>query len=147
MATKKRDAGATTPSKPIAARILRRSNDGGAVRVAIFAPKQDSRDPNNDWVCEFEITGLPKQMYSRAFGVDSMQAMVEAIRAIRHTLQPFSSELTWLSSVGGIGFPLIPAYDDPDFMALIEATIEAENIRRTMYLRTTVRSSKRKGKQ
>lgn len=114
-------------------RALKRLSNGKAVRLTVFAPIQNPGDPNGDWVCEFEITGLGERVQSRAFGVDSMQALVEAVRGLRKGLEPFTSDLTWLSGrPGDTGVPYIVPYDDPDFTAVIVGTVQVESARQVL---------------
>jgi hypothetical protein len=131
--------------RPIARRVLRHASGARSVEVVIRAPLQDTTDPNGDWECQFEVTGLDPPIRDRAMGVDSLQALLEAIRAIRHLLRPVQAELSWLSGVpGDTGIPLIPSCDHPEFVAIVEHTIEAEAARRALYMRPPGKTRQRR---
>jgi hypothetical protein len=117
----------------------------GTVRISVFAPERDASDPNGDWICRYQATGGDVAITSRAHGVDSLQALIEALRGVRHELEPFASKLSWLSGqLGDTGLPLIAPYDDPDFVAVLDASLELEHARRLMYLRALERPKPRR---
>jgi hypothetical protein len=65
-------------------------------------------------------------------GVDSLQALISAISAIRFALNPKRSEMAWLNVPGQLGLPLMVHEEDPDFLAVIEHTLAAEHARQTL---------------
>jgi hypothetical protein len=112
----------------IATRNLARCLDGTKVTITLFAPVQDV--DGEDWECSFEVDG--KGLSGR--GVDSLQALVEALRGIKHVLDHDDTKLTWLSGKPkDTGIPRVLPYDDPDFAELLGALVDAEMQRRYVY--------------
>ena len=119
--------------RSIASRVLR-APGGKVVRIVLGSPYQDPKDPNGDWSCPFEVTGLDEELRGEGHGVDSLQAVIEALRGIRLTLGSRSRDLCWLSDTeGDVGLPMIVGYDEPGYTALLESIIEAENLRRRLF--------------
>lgn len=95
-------ADANAKAVPIATRQLRTaSTPSRSVVVRLFAPQQEG----NNWSCVFEIA-TDRTEQTRAFGVDSMQALQMAIEGIRVTLQSLPEPLVWLDELGFLGFPM-----------------------------------------
>jgi len=121
------------PLQVIARRTLVRCGDRETVQITVFSPTQSDR-ANQDWECAFEVTGAVCVERQMARGVDSLQALIEAIRGIRHVLREHSSGLTWLSGTAGdTGIPTVLPYDDPDFSELLEGLVDLEIQRRYVY--------------
>lgn len=78
------------------------------VVLRIGAPIPDPR-PGGDWCCPYQITGLPHNRASRAFGVDPLQAFLLALQKARAELvfsqRIHSLRLTWLEQHDW-GFPV-----------------------------------------
>ncbi|MBA4000841.1 hypothetical protein [Brevundimonas sp.] len=62
-----------------------------------------------DWRCDWVIHGLgddPRQ--GHAFGVDSAQALLLAMGAVRGVVEHEAPKIRWLSADHGLGLPAIP---------------------------------------
>jgi hypothetical protein len=79
----------------IAKRELERRGGGEPVVVRIGRPAED---PEGDWYCPVQITGVGDDTVYKAFGADSMQALVLALQMLRARLGAEQREhgLTWL---------------------------------------------------
>ena len=116
------------PDAVIAERVLKRCDTGRPVVVKVFKPVPDPEDPNDDWACGFEITGLGKPVRKRAIGVDSMQALRLSFQCIRAHLEPSGVPLAYESDTpGSTGFERFAL--DEDVNALFEHLMEIEVIR------------------
>jgi len=103
----------TTPdskeSRWIAEReLVRRDVPGGRVMVRIGCPQPDPECPHGrDWRCPFEIVGLDDDSIQYGHGVDSFNALQNALIGIRALLLrskiPLRRELT---KTNDIGFPM-----------------------------------------
>ena len=103
----------------IVTRLLINKSNNTKVEVRIYKPVQDG----DDWCCTF-IIGSTKE---KAYGVDSMQAHILSIDAIRHRLENISDNLYWLDKLQFLGFPLfIPMYLPDEERKEIEATLKSE---------------------
>lgn len=77
---------------PIAERTLTVDGDPGrTVVVTIYAP---TPDPSSGWRCEFEIHGAWSAR-ERGRGLDSFQAMVNAIQGVRKFLDDSGMSFSW----------------------------------------------------
>jgi hypothetical protein len=92
LATTSRDSMA---SLPIAERTFEWADGHGHVHASVHRPEKDPE--TGDYSCRFELVGLPEgNPCSRAArGVDSLQALHEAIQGIRAALEPFRGRLRW----------------------------------------------------
>jgi hypothetical protein len=74
------------------------SVDGRArqVVVRIGHARRDRQHANGDWVCPFDITGMPVARRRWAYGIDGVQALSLAYHII-------PTELTWLAKQAGGG--------------------------------------------
>lgn len=91
----------------IAVRKLSRS-DGGSVTVRIGQPRPFAEGDNS--YCPFEIIGLDYEVFSRAGGVDDVQALQLAIKNIGVILEVYNREtggsVYWLTEGDpDLGFP------------------------------------------
>jgi hypothetical protein len=87
----------------IAERELEKADDPASrVLVRIGRPVED---PEGDWRCPFQITGLGDDTVYAAFGIDSVQALALCLEMIRAQLADLSRghRLTWLEG-NDLGF-------------------------------------------
>ena len=79
---------------PIAKRRLSVDGDPGrTVMITIYVPRLDP-DPALDWRCDFEIRGAVDES-EHGNGIDSLQALVNAIQGVRKYLDDSGLVLTW----------------------------------------------------
>src|ERR1700730_17398748 len=78
---------------------------GRKIVVSIGLPRPDPLK-GGDWECPFLIEGVGKSEVQRAFGVDSLQALIIAIRGIRAGLEQTGRNLFWLDPEIGADIPL-----------------------------------------
>lgn len=84
----------------------------------------------SEWACRVEIARTsqePTHTFGR--GIDALQALVNALSAVRHALRNELGTLTWLGVPGEIGVPRMVPDEDPDFLALFEHLLLAERYR------------------
>ncbi|WP_425163013.1 DUF6968 family protein [Candidatus Binatus sp.] len=114
----------------IARRIL--SEEGVAGRkivVSIGLPRPDPRK-GGDWECPFLIEGVGKSEVQKAFGVDSLQALMIAIQGIRVGLEQSGRNLFWLDSEIGADIPLtVPTTWGKQLVDRVRLAIERETVR------------------
>jgi hypothetical protein len=128
--------GLRTGTQPIAERVLKRCSDGALRRVAIYAPRIRPRPAQGDWECRFEIVGGQSEIREHAVGVDSLQALVEALRAVQYHVARDPEPHTWLSNArGDTCLPVILPYDDPEFTEFLQQIVGVEMSRRYLYSR------------
>jgi hypothetical protein len=72
--------------------------DGSRFEVVIRfgAPRPDPLSSNGDWVCPHRITGLGDEETGAAYGVDSLQALLLSVYAVRVKLAESDVTLDWL---------------------------------------------------
>jgi hypothetical protein len=72
--------------------------DGSPFEVVIRfgAPRPDPLSGNGDWECPHQIVGLDDDTVQAAYGVDSVQALLLSIYAVRIKLAESGSTLDWL---------------------------------------------------
>ncbi|WNJ90828.1 DUF6968 family protein [Bosea sp. 685] len=74
-------------------------SQSGRVEVSFFAPMADG----NDWRCEYRIEWPDRTRSHRAFGVDSVQALLLAMKNVQAELtnapETLAEGLTWLGNV------------------------------------------------
>jgi hypothetical protein len=90
------------------------------------------RDPlsKRDWECPFLIEGIDDSQAQRAFGVDGLQALIQAIEVIRVTLEETGRNFFWLDQQQGIGIPLyVPTFQGKRFEERMRLAVEREMIR------------------
>ena len=88
-----------------------------------------------DWECPFRITGGGIRVLEYGYGVDSMQALQNALQGIRHALDKSGKSLDWMTT-GTTGFQRsIPWYGDSRFTKRMERLVDAELKREAVRLR------------
>jgi hypothetical protein len=129
VATKRKrkiSAGRVKGSTVIADRTLH-TTAGEQVRLALHQPVLDER---GDWVCRAVVQRNGTTVTERAgHGVDSLQALVQGIKALRFSLGDEIANLTWLGVRAAVGLPFMIEDLDPDFVTLIKHLVEAEHCR------------------
>lgn len=115
--------------KPIAERVLHRIEDGQEVRIQVFPPKKVGAD----WECRVVVLGLPVEPML-VYGIDSFQALAEAMVASRKIVASHSAELSWVSNVpSDLGIPIVLPYMEFRLGELIEQMIKVEVLRFQLY--------------
>jgi hypothetical protein len=115
----------------VAERLLKSRDCGREVAIKVYLPEIDVSDPNGDWMCEWDIDGVPGGSRQRSYGVDSMQALIQAFCGIDNLLRNADDRYSWLENKQGYtGIPLIIQSEDSDFVELIRNLVEVEHIRR-----------------
>jgi hypothetical protein len=95
------------------------------VRVTIGRPHPD---PRGDWICPVHVQGLGDAQQQAGFGVDAVQALLNAFEAVRYMLDESGLALTWVGGESGDpGFPkLVPSLFGLAFARKLEAQIAHE---------------------
>ncbi len=72
--------------------------DGSHFEVVIRfgAPRPDPLSSNGDWECPHQIVGLGDDTVQAVYGVDSLQALLLSVFAVRTKLAESDSTLDWL---------------------------------------------------
>lgn len=112
-------------AKVIADRVLSVDGEPGRiVAVTIYEPEPD-REAGDGWVCEFRVQGALNER-DRAHGVDSLQALVNAVQGVWKTLDNSGLSLTWAGGEpGDHGIPrIVPQFLGRDFAEAMEAEID-----------------------
>lgn len=83
------------------------------------------------YFCPFSLKGLHTQRVHEAWGMDSMQALQNALQAIRVELAPHADSLRWEGGQDGwLGFPkVIPDLFGPAFTQRLEKMVDRETDR------------------
>lgn len=86
------------------------ASDGFHFEVVIRfgAPRPDPLSQNGDWVCPHQITGLGDDGIGAAYGVDSVQALLLSVYAVRLKLAESDGTLDWLG-MPEFGLTVTPA--------------------------------------
>jgi hypothetical protein len=86
--------------EPICRRFLEYvlDNDKTNVTIQVWRPVPDPQHPDDLFWCRFEVVGLPERIEGNAAGIDTMQALVCALKGIRMKLRPFAAQLLFLDS-------------------------------------------------
>lgn len=125
--------------REIARRVLDRT-DGrpGKVIVTIGQPVQTRED---EWACPYSISGIGLHGFRRSFGVDALQSLMLAIEAVRATLAPHRSTLTWLGGEpGAVGITMSVPYNlGRGLVDRLEALVERETLRHGAAVRRRMR--------
>jgi hypothetical protein len=97
-------------------------------------------DPEG-WACDFAVVGVDEGS-GVVYGVDSLQALQNAIEAARATIRSSRLVCTWEGGVPGeVGLPrTVPTFEGSGFRERIERHIDRE-------LRKFVRWAKRSGRR
>ncbi|MFN0216063.1 MAG: DUF6968 family protein [Saprospiraceae bacterium] len=71
----------------------------GIIQILIFKPEEDS-EQGGDWVCQYKVVQPDQVKISKAYGVDSIQAFLNAIKKIESELLHFQKshacKIRWL---------------------------------------------------
>lgn len=116
--------------REIARRVLDRT-DGRPVKVVVrIGQPVEMRE--DEWACPYSISGIGLHGFRRSLGVDALQSLMLAIEAVRVTLAPHRSALTWLDGEpGGIGITVsVPYAFGQQLAERLEALVERETLRR-----------------
>lgn len=126
---KKKAAVSRARSQVIAERILTVGRSDSTVHVRVEKPRKDRG--TGDYVCRVSIEGALGAKQREAWGVDSMQALHNALQSIRAELAPHADELSWAGGQDGwLGFPkMIPDVFGPAFTTHLEALVDRETER------------------
>src|SRR5471030_2616651 len=112
------------PSSPIAYRTLTWHGHGGThdVTASIFAPT-----PVDDhFVCAVAIDGLPGPIRTNVTGIDSLQAIINAVVSVRGYLDTHADDLSFLDQPRQHGIPFIVPPLDADEERYIEQLVWSE---------------------
>jgi hypothetical protein len=126
---KKDAAGPRALGTIIAERTLTTVEQGASVRIRVGKPRKDRA--TGDFFCPFSIEGLGDRKLREAWGIDSMQALQNALQAIRIELASHANTLTWAGGQDGwLGFPkVIPDLFGPKFTQRLEKLVDRETDR------------------
>tara|TARA_R110002072_G_scaffold101852_5_gene224347 strand:+ start:99 stop:389 length:291 start_codon:yes stop_codon:yes gene_type:complete len=89
------------------------NENGGTVEVYIDNLVPDTQNPD-DWVCDYKIVGLGKDISKKSYGTDGIQAVYLAMRLIQMELffsdLYKSGKLRWEGEyeAGDLGLPKMP---------------------------------------
>jgi hypothetical protein len=114
----------TQRSAPISQRVVQWDERGCKhdAMVSIWAPM-----PHDDhFICEVAIDGLPEPFHQIVHGIDSLQAIILAIMAVRHYLTAHADRISFLDQRRQHGIPLIVPSIDPDEDRYIERLVGME---------------------
>ena len=114
----------------IARRILSEQGVvGRKVVVSIGQPRPDPLSKHGDWECPFLIEGVGKTEVQRNYGVDSLQALVGAIKGIRVGLEQTGRNFFWLDPEIGPDIPLdVPTVWGKRLVERVRLDIERETV-------------------
>jgi hypothetical protein len=95
-----------------------------------------------EWACPVEFSGLGELQGVAGRGVDSCQALVDALAGIHYSLAESGYKFSWSSVDGETGFPrAVPYGFGPEFAARVRQHIDRELER---FIRATKRRRNRK---
>ncbi|MGH7563122.1 MAG: DUF6968 family protein [Gemmatimonadota bacterium] len=88
----------------IAERELIDVESGKPVRIRVERPGQVADD---EWCCRFSVEGAAPGSLDRAYGIDSLQALVLALEGIRLAVEGKRDQLSFMDGPPGqLGLPL-----------------------------------------
>ena len=123
-------------SQPIAVRELHLLPSRRPVVLELEAPVPRRA---GTWVCAYRVTGLGRPRAGRATGGDGLEALLQAVDAVRRELEPFEGRLTWTGEPGELGLPTaVPDFLGADFRRRVARLVRAETERETRRLRDCV---------
>jgi hypothetical protein len=123
-------------SQPIALRELHLLPSRRPVVLELEAPVARRA---GTWVCAYRVTGLGRPRAGRATGGDGLEALLQAVDAVRRELEPFEGRLTWTGEPGELGLPTaVPDFLGADFRRRVARLVRAETERETRRLRDCV---------
>jgi len=113
----------------IASRVLALDN-GREVLIQVYAPKQDRSQRDTEYQSRFEVRNLTEAPIKGAGrGVDSLQALQNALQELGATLKPYRTRLTWFGAPW-LGLPrAIPSGFGDEIDAEYEKAVEAVTTR------------------
>ncbi|MFY0562324.1 DUF6968 family protein [Archangium lansingense] len=141
--TKKKSAGPRALGTVIAERTLTTMGQSeSSARIRIGKPRKDRA--TGDYFCPYTLEGLGDRKVHEAWGMDSIQALQNALQAIRLELTPHANNLSWAGGQDGwLGFPkVIPDLFGPTFTLRLEKLVDRETERFARTLESTHRSMK-----
>ncbi|MGA6974123.1 MAG: hypothetical protein WBY93_21025 [Candidatus Binatus sp.] len=110
--------------------------------MSIGLPRPDPRSKDGGWECTFLIEGVVKSKLQTAFGVDSLQALMQAIECVRVGLEQTGRNLFWLDPKVGTDIPMtVPTIWGNQVVERVRLAIEREILR---VWRATINSRKAK---
>ena len=113
------DVGAVIASR----RLTTAGRAGKPFVLTLGAPERVER---HEWVCRFQIKGPGHRRVYRAFGVDALQALLNAVEGARVTLEKTVLQLPWLEE-GDPGIPRsVPVFFGRKFAERINRLIDRE---------------------
>lgn len=101
------------------------STTGDALQMQLGCPEALAAD---EWRCAFRLVKDGFGTTKFAYGVDGLQALVQAIAGLRSEVEAHDPPLSWLGGdPGDVGLPrFVPVYLGFEFSRKIEAMIEEE---------------------
>lgn len=113
--------------------------------VRIGKPEPDGA---GDWRCAYHVRGIGMRSPRYAFGVDSVQALILALNAVRSDLEAAGDACHWVGGErGDSGFPrYVPAAFGLRFSRRINCMIDREVTRHCKKLEVNARQRKRSRK-
>jgi hypothetical protein len=122
--------GRTNLGRVVARRILSEQGVvGREIAVSIGLPRPD-RSKKGDWECPFLIEGVGKSKVQKAFGIDSMQALIEAIQGLRVNLEQIGRPLFFLDPEFGTDIAInVPTSWGKKLVERVRLAIEREIVR------------------
>jgi hypothetical protein len=121
----------------IARRTLQDHVRGEPIQLVLFKPERVPGE-YEEWECRVDIVRGDGVVTHHGRGVDSLQCIITAVAALRAMIGSDPRRFRWLGADGELGLPTVIQEDDPDFIAMIEHLIEAENSR-LLWMRKHVR--------
>jgi hypothetical protein len=108
----------------MAVRRLRVRGSRRTVLVRLGKPRRAGRD----WRVPVQIRGVGSAELLDGFGVDAIQAVINALEGIRVTLAKSGQHLTWVGGRSGdTGFPrVVPNIGSPQLRQRLEQLIDRE---------------------
>lgn len=110
----------------IAKRRIVPESTGGSFVITIHMPIQTHVNEDAEWQCSVSLCGEGRRDEAVGHGIDSLQALVDSLSAIRYLLAKTGEGWSWAGSVipGYAGVPLVvPDSFGPKFSDFVENTI------------------------
>lgn len=106
-------------------RELREDGSGTVVLVRLGKPEQVAE---GEFRCAFQLQGLGNSQVQYAHGIDSVQAMQNALEGIRSGLEKSGRSFSWQGGeAGDVGFPRsVPTFFGLEFSRRINRLIDEE---------------------
>jgi hypothetical protein len=102
---------------------------GRKIVLSIGLPRPDPLK-GGDWECPFLIDGVGKSEVQKAFGVDSLQALIIAIQGIRVGLEQTGRNFFWFDPEIGPDIPVnVPTVWGKQLVKRVRLAIEHETVR------------------